>query len=554
MKEVRETTDGLSERTAHILVAVLWVAHACANFLWLKVDTRPPYWDTAGHVITTLNAAQRLLVHDLGGAFRSAYGGSVYPPLVYLVSAPFGALLWPTADVFTGVITGFLALLLYATYRIGRALGGRSVGLLAAFTISMAPIIYGLSRHFLLDVPLTALVALSVWLLLEIVRRADWRVAAAGGLVLGLGLLTKWTFVFFVAGPFLVIAIDASGGRARRVLWCLALAALIGAVVGAPWYVASWGTQLATLREVNVAAYPVAEGDPIVGSVASWMYYVQALLNHQFLLPLTVLLIIAVVVLARDRQGPWRSSVTMRVLIAWLVVSFLVFALIYNKDERFTIPLLPALALFTALGIARVRRLVLRRVLIVLIVACTAVQFVGLTWGLSGRLPVGLLPRRVSVQLGPVPLTLYAENVHVATPARAEDWQVEHILADSLRAAGAIEEGAKLTLTVLPDATYFEPNVFTYFALLGRLPIQVDRVTGIVATPDAEERVLDSDFVVAKSGDQGVPWSAQDAAAFSDRLRNPADALGERFRLIGQYELPDGSAAELYANVALVAE
>ena len=148
------------------LLAALWLFHAAANFGWLKADTRPPYWDTAGHAITAIHISRSPFLADFAAGVQQWFTSSMHPPLMYWLSAPLAHLFWPTSDVFTGIHALFLAILLISTYAIAATYGGRKAGLLAAFIVSMYPLIYGLERHFLIDVPLVAMVALSSWLLM----------------------------------------------------------------------------------------------------------------------------------------------------------------------------------------------------------------------------------------------------------------------------------------------------------------------------------------------------------------------------------------------------
>jgi len=115
-----------------------------------------------------------------------------------------------------------------------------SVVLLAFF-----PMFYAMSRHFYLEFALTAMVALSVWLLLATDGFQRRGVSLLFGLSLGLGLLTKRTFAAFAIGP-VIVAILAAGllpalwQRLKlrpRIYWKRLLLALLGGLVlAAIWY------------------------------------------------------------------------------------------------------------------------------------------------------------------------------------------------------------------------------------------------------------------------------------------------------------------------------
>ena len=522
------------------LLLLLWLGHVGANFVWLKADTRPPFWDTAGHAMTALRVARLPFVTNPPAAIQGLLSGW-YPPLVHLVSAPLALLFWPTVDVLLGANALFLGILLLSTYGIASAFGGRKAGLLAAFVISMYPIIYGLTRHYLLEVPLVSMVTLAVWLL---IRTEDFErrgVTVECGLSLGLGMLTKWTFVVFVGGPFLVVAVRALRARSRRRLLNLALALILAAVVAAPWYLNNL-TTMPFLARLAVA-YGRAEGDPAVGSQGSWLFYLFSFVNDQVLLPFALLFVVGLIVLVRRRGYDY----AILLLLCWTVLSYAAFSNFPQKDTRFTMPYLPAVAAISALGLIQIRRRELRIGLIALLILYAFFQFAGLTWGLSGRLRGSLLSPWVAVRIGARPLRLYAEGVHIASPPRVEDWQGQAMLYDVMSHREVAADAEPALLMVLPDVAWFEPNVFAYYTMAERLPIHVQRVTGVSRADEARAQVLTSDYVVAKTGDLGPSWSVQDAGLFTEELHDPSSELGRQFELIGEYPLPDGSVGELYA-------
>lgn len=523
------------------LLLGLWLFHMVSNAIWLKIDTRPPFWDTAGWAITSIRFSHWLATPDPLAALRGLMTESYHPPLFNWLSAPLGLLFWPTADVFNGVQVLFLGVLLLSTYHLGQKFGGRWAGLLAAAIVSMYPLVFGLSRHYLMDIALTTMVALSMWMLVR-TDSFDRRGASAWyGLTLGLGLLTKSAFVIFAAGPLLVAGVRALRTRSRARLINLGLALVVGAAVAAPWYVINLEHNLSVLRRQVI--YSQAEGDPLVASLASWSYYLNALVRYQVLLPFTLFFALGLAVwLVRRRPGGGGA-----LLATWIGGAYLLTSLFGNKDVRYTLPYLPAVAIITALGLCLLRPAVLRRGLIVLLVLYAAFEFVGASWGLSRAMPAGTLPAHIAVRAGGINWPVYAESLHLMSPPVSQDWPVATILRQMVRLGPARPEG--LSLTVLPNAPYFEPNVFMYYVLAEGLRVQPFGITGVLEVPDARARVLASDYVVAKTGDQGPAYTVQQAEVLSTELDEPSSDLGGRFEVVGVYPLPDGSIARLYKRI-----
>jgi len=201
-----------------VLVLAVAILTSWANLAWAAQNTAPPESDANTHVFLSLQfhdslgeSPGHLLPRALVRFFNYR---NHYPPLAYQVGelgwiALGRSLLAPVLGV-----APFLLLLGVSAYGLGRLMAGRIAGLLAAVMTCTAPVVMDHSRTLFLDLPLTALVAFGVWTLLASRSFQDLRFSRAWGVALGLGMLTKWTFLVFVAVPAAVAAITAF--RARR--------------------------------------------------------------------------------------------------------------------------------------------------------------------------------------------------------------------------------------------------------------------------------------------------------------------------------------------------
>lgn len=523
-------------------LAVLVLVLSAANLAWLKADTRPPSWDPAGHAIATIRLSRVPLLPDPLQAVQQWFTQAEYPPLVYWLSAPLAHLFWPSADTFAGIHALFLAILLLATYGLARSMGGTGAGLLAACVVGLYPILYGLERHYLLDFPLTAMVALSNWLLIRSEGFRERRTAIAYGASLGLGMLTKWPFALFVAGPFLVtVAFRVGRERAgwTNILW----ASGTGFLVAAPWYIANFRSTIAFAA--SQSAWAQAEGDPLLGSIVRLKYYALALVEQQILLPFAVLALLGLLVVV-TRRGLRHDTLF---LLSWIALPYLYFTFAANKDPRFTVPYLTALAIFSAQGLAWLKPRAVRAALTALIALYALLQFSGLSWGLSQRLPSGVLPPRVGIHVGSHLLPVYSEVVHMASPAAPEDWQEQAMLHDLLATMSPQNGTRHAVLSVLANAEFFEPNAFTYYALAERLPVDVLYLPDPFRSHGAREKLAKSDYVITKTGDLGPAWTTKETSELTQELLTPLSELGSQFELVGGYPLPDGSEGRLYRRV-----
>jgi 4-amino-4-deoxy-L-arabinose transferase-like glycosyltransferase len=533
--------ESFENRVSSIAVFLFWLSLAIVNIWWLKADTRPPYYDTAGHATTTLQLVKLTLHGNPQSVLEGILSVGPYPPFAHLVALPFVLLFEPTIDALLAANLVFLGIVLGCVYGLGRLFGRPFTGVLAAFLVGMYPVIYGLSRHYLLDIPLTAMVTLSIFCLLRAGNFKRLAPSVLLGVSLGLGMLTKWTFAVFLAGPLLIATLYTVKRFPFTHTRNLLIACLIGGVIAGPWYIRNLAN-LVSFLPVSGDIAAALEGDP-AGTLEAWLYYGRQLVDQQMLTPFVALFVGGLVLLLRRR----RLDEPIFVIFAWLLVPYLVFSYYANKDLRYTLPYLPAIALITAIGLSEISNRKVVRVGIVFVALYALVLFGGLSFGLSQRLPAGVLPSRVSVELGGFPLTLYSEYVHIASPPSAEDWKVQDILRDVMNdAIGSKQISTPVTLVVIPNRPFFEPQGFRYFVQAGDLPVEVTFITGVVEI-DSVARLAASDYVVTKTGDQGPTWLLQEAAAVTDRLQKEGDS-GLQFAQIGEYALPDGSVARLYRH------
>ncbi|MFQ4143193.1 glycosyltransferase family 39 protein [Chlorogloeopsis sp. ULAP02] len=230
--------------------------------------------------------------------------------------------------------------------------------------------------------------------------------AAVFGLSLGLALLVKQTALFFLFTPIAWVGFTSLRQRRWGQLAQLLGALLLSTLVFAPWYRANWLLILTSGKRATIDS-AIAEDDPPLNTLEAWTYY-----WHQ--LPAQVswlLLIIPILALllywgltAVDDAKTWRGGMRRkdanrnednktsrqkdkriepdsqfpaspcplpsprpRVPISpawslkWLAIfwigAYLLSSLNPNKDDRYVLPYLPALTVFLAYGLTRLRSL-----------------------------------------------------------------------------------------------------------------------------------------------------------------------------------------------------
>jgi 4-amino-4-deoxy-L-arabinose transferase-like glycosyltransferase len=282
----------------------------------------------------------------------------------------------------------FVSLLTLGCYQTGRLLFDARAGLLAAIFVLGSPLLIAQFHVFMLDAPETALVAVSMWLILASEDFGRVRMAGWAGLAVGCGLLIKVPFPFFLAGIILA-AVVRGGWRHWR---GLAAFAAIAFLVGAPWYIAHI-SEFGTL--VRIAGTPEHAGAGVLPptlSIANFTWYFWSTLNSQLFAPLFALVLGGTIWMVLDSRkhevvnGP-RREFLVGGFVAWLALT-----LTHRHDTRYGMPLMPYLAVIGTgwlIYLPRAVRLAAVGVLALAVAANTMATTFGV--GETGA-PIGLGP------------------------------------------------------------------------------------------------------------------------------------------------------------------
>lgn len=484
------------------LVGLAFVLLAGVAAVWVALDARPPEWDHANHLERAVKCARDL---DAGAVQAILERSSFYPPLVPCAAGLLYRRL--PSDVAAGqaVIVLFLGIGMAAVYRLGRRVWSGPAGVAAAVMFGTAPFVVFSTLRFQLDLPLAAMVAVTLTALhaSEGFDRLGWSLAA--GVAAGLGMLTKPTFAVYVVPVALWVLVR---GSRRASLLKGALATVLAAAISLPWYgprIFGLPTQLANRSFKNA----VLEGKPEAFSAAGLLFYPTWIVPQ--LGVLTVLLALAGIVIAVRRRLIFP-------LVA-VIVPAIVVVLIPNKDLRYALPLLPAATVLAGLALDPWPRLP-RRGLAAALVIAGALQVSATAFG---------VPRNIALPGLGVRWVL-------ATPPLSEDWRHRQILGVLVRDSG----GARATVSVVPNHAFFSVSNFRYYGLRDGLPLHFMRAW--------DDEPLGVDYMIIKDGgNQGPVWTADKPRRIVERLRADA-ALARAFPVIAEYPLPDGSRALVRAR------
>jgi 4-amino-4-deoxy-L-arabinose transferase-like glycosyltransferase len=324
---------------------------------WLSQDRSIPVYDAGIHLSSAISAYEALSSGRLLRALTAA--SAPYPPLASLVGV-LGVLVGGV-DVAPPIIAlnvVFVPLLALGCYKVARLAFGPSAGLLAVVFALGSPLVIEEFHEFMLDAPEAAMAAIAVWAILATEHFSRLRVSALAGLAVGLGMLSKETFVFFVAGVAAATAIRG-GRRAWRGIGTFVAVVLLTAM---PWYL----YELSTIHDLTSEAFasstyttslPIFPGvAPPRLSSANLEWYLWSFINVLLYLPLFAFsaagLLWAILGLARRRPvAPFSFELAFGALISWAALTET-----YLHDVRYAIPMIVYFAVFGVGWVSRLPR------------------------------------------------------------------------------------------------------------------------------------------------------------------------------------------------------
>ncbi|MEM9979660.1 MAG: glycosyltransferase family 39 protein, partial [Cyanobacteria bacterium P01_D01_bin.2] len=448
-------------------------------------------------------------------------------PLIYLLTAPIFTGLGPGFDRAIYVNLLFTAVLLGATYAIGRRICSPAVGLWAAGLSLLSPVLLRLQKDYLQDFPLTATVTLMVmvmtyfWLSEKSTLR--WGMAILWGVTVGLTLLTRTSGLLFVVPPIGWMLGVSLWQRQWLKLGQVILGTAVGVLTLWPWFSTSWLTIISTTLESN--AYGVVYADnPQANTLAGWLFYPKALPQMMswplFALAAIAWLLILVQLLTQRHRpqakagliklqsGLWGHRQGILWLLAIIFGVYILFSLGSNKVLRFVIPCLPLLWVVLAQGIVVIQNRgwhYLRWSAVSLAIALSVTQ---LFFG-------GDAPRQPPDQLA---------------------WPNQAVIKEIVETTPLL----KTTLGLAVNTAEINPFNMDFYGAVANFQVFARQLSLDPKTALQDSQALD--WYLAKTGDQG----AYDTIEAGQQKLLGAIETSRDLSLHKTWPLPDGSTLQLY--------
>ncbi|MFA5389688.1 MAG: glycosyltransferase family 39 protein, partial [Candidatus Omnitrophota bacterium] len=151
-----------------MLLTAIALFFIITNIIWLAMDTMPPSWDDSIHMKLSILYSRVVPQMASEGGFKEFMSlSSYYPPFFHISALPALYLYGFNEDYMVYVNFLYLIILIFSVHGIGKILFNSRVGVFSALLTLLYPIIFGLSRRYLLDFALVSMVCLVHYLALR---------------------------------------------------------------------------------------------------------------------------------------------------------------------------------------------------------------------------------------------------------------------------------------------------------------------------------------------------------------------------------------------------
>ncbi|MEK6911015.1 MAG: glycosyltransferase family 39 protein [Nanoarchaeota archaeon] len=328
---------------------------------WINTHDINPAFDEAWHLSNALYYQRLFSDSHIPSSelashypiFGYAFNYYNHPNLFYFISSLFN-LEYPDI-LYVNII--FLILLILGVYGIGFYLFDKDVGLFAAFLISVFPLTLGLSRNYLLDLPLASILVLDIYLLLKSVYFSDKKYSLLFLLFFIIGIIFKRSFLIFILPIllyYLVKYFKNNNNKPNKKFIVLSILTFIFIINYNFW----------NLLEALNRLYNF--------SLENNLLYFNLLISELSLFIFVILLVACILCLKNQVRCKMILFMSLPILIFYLLGVWF--------ESRYSLPYFYVFALIISKGFFSIKNNFLRRLLIIIIILISLLQFSAISY------------------------------------------------------------------------------------------------------------------------------------------------------------------------------
>jgi len=330
----------MNKKVFFIIAAVI-IFYAVNNFIWLSLNKPPSAEDEFVHLVTSLSYYVHLFRPDLKHLIE-IYRHSFWPPLYHITGAIFSFLSSPdyrSTVLFTNLF--YFVILLFSIYLTGKILFNTRSGIFSLLLISLSPVIYGFSRIFMLELALTSIVALGIYIVVSFNKSYSSKKFIYLFIVFLIGALIKWSFFVFLF-PLLCSLYFNMSKKAKNKYLLLLFSGLSTVII--IWY-APHIKEFLFKAKVYILRM---EGGTLTFSnyFREILFYLKTIVFYYCSLPLFIVFLFSFIYVFFFKKFQLKYSFLLTIIFPILFMSIL-----KSHNERHLIPLVVPISLIAGYGL-----------------------------------------------------------------------------------------------------------------------------------------------------------------------------------------------------------
>jgi len=266
----------------------------------------------------------------------------------------------------------FAFFLFLATFMITwRITNKKSYSFFSVILIFLYPITFGLSRFYLKELSLMSAVTMFIFFILYSNEFENTLFSILAALSIGIGTLTKESFPIFIFFPIIYqIYISTKKNFTHKKKINMFLFLLIG-ILSCPWFL----SHPLEITKDGLSRIILGANNSNLNffSIKNIFFYLYTLIDFSISWILFFIFSLALIPFFR------KYIVHKNILIIWIVIPYVIFLFFPWKLARYIAPIVPAIAIITALGISMMKKKY-RYILCSLSITLGTIQFISLSY------------------------------------------------------------------------------------------------------------------------------------------------------------------------------
>ena len=535
--------DLLEKIKPDIVLLFIVLFFLVVNLLWFSMDQAPPMWDQAHYLETS-----EILYHDFTekGFFSLIQAFTdilkIKAPLITILPVPFYIVFGNTYTSALYVNLLFMILTGYFLYKLGVLISGKKEALLSVFVLNVFPLIIGMSREFLTEYGLMTFVIMWMYYLLRSNSFEKRGISFILGVILGLGMLMKISFIFYIVCPTLLILIrrtrDSQKIESSSFL-NLAITVIIGVLIAGPWYFKNLSSvvhfAVASGYGNSASKWGMGELFSVKTILSYWLYLINYGISAYFFFLIIFLFVTRITVSLFHRSERLLERSNFLFLATWFLFPFILFTFGVNKDYRYITPFLPVVSLVISTLIVRMTSMRFGYILLSFLLVFPIFNYLFISFSSK------------SFHYEIVNFKILDKELAYSHPPIREKWPLEEVV-EILRSASSRNRDNYPRISLLFDHNYINFINLNYYAKNRNAKVIFDihnYFTGKKTDEIAEVIMHQSSYVITKSDKLGPDLSN------NENIQNVMSLLDKgklNFRQIKTIPLPDETTISIYKN------